>query len=91
VGLGPRTSSVRVTKRLRYTCPPHRNKKRPNEDKLILWFGAPDPRGGPNLFNYLSDEERVRAAKFRVEADRWAFAAAQYGATNWVRTARQSG
>jgi len=23
----------------------------PSEHELILWFGAPDPRGGPNLFN----------------------------------------
>jgi 4'-phosphopantetheinyl transferase len=51
----------------------------PNEDELILWFGAPDPRGGPNLFNYLSEDEQALAASFRFEADRWAFAAAHAG------------
>jgi 4'-phosphopantetheinyl transferase len=51
----------------------------PNEDELILWFGAPDTCGGSNLFNYLSEDEQVRAASFRFEADRWAFAAAHAG------------
>lgn len=55
---------------------PIETRGRPNEDELILWFGAPDPRRGLNLFNYLSEDERARAAKFRFEADRWAFAAA---------------
>ena len=54
-------------------------RKPPNEDELVLWFGAPDPRCGPNLFDYLSDDERVRAARFRFEADCSAFAAAHAG------------
>ena len=58
---------------------PIETRGRPNEDELILWFGAPDPRSGPSLFNYLSEDERTRAAKFRFEADRWAFAAAHAG------------
>jgi 4'-phosphopantetheinyl transferase len=48
----------------------------PSEDELILWFGAPDPRSGPSLLNYLSEDERLRAARFRFEADRLVFAAA---------------
>ena len=48
----------------------------PNEDELILWFGVPDPVGEVDLFSYLSKDERGRAAKFRFEADRWAFGAA---------------
>jgi len=51
----------------------------PSEDELILWFGVPDPDAGANPFNYLSEDERERAARFRVEADRWAFAAAHSG------------
>jgi 4'-phosphopantetheinyl transferase len=51
----------------------------PNEDELVLWFGVPDPVGGLSLFNYLSENERERAARFRFEADRWAFAAAHAG------------
>jgi 4'-phosphopantetheinyl transferase len=51
----------------------------PSEDELILWFGVPDPRGGPNLVNYLSKNEQVRADSFRFEADRWAFTAAHAG------------
>lgn len=55
------------------------NRRLPKEDELILWFGVPAPRGGPDLFNYLSEDERARTAKFRVEADRWSFAAAHGG------------
>jgi 4'-phosphopantetheinyl transferase len=51
----------------------------PSEDELILWFGAPDPLGGRNFFNYLSEDEQGRAVSFRFEADRWAFAAAHAG------------
>jgi 4'-phosphopantetheinyl transferase len=51
----------------------------PREDELVVWFGAPGTCGGLNLFNCLSEDEQVRAASFRFEADRWAFAAAHAG------------
>jgi 4'-phosphopantetheinyl transferase len=51
----------------------------PSENALILWFGAPETLGGPNLSNTLSDDERMRAVSFQFEADRWAFAAAHTG------------
>ncbi len=51
----------------------------PSENELILWFGAPDARGGPNFFNCLSEDEQARARSFRFEADRWSFAAAHAG------------
>ncbi len=51
-------------------------RERPREDELILWFGVPDPRQGPALLDWLSDEERARAARLRPDADRSTFAAA---------------
>ena len=51
----------------------------PSENELILWFGAPETLGAPNLLNALSEDERVRAVSFRFDADRWAFAAAHTG------------
>ena len=56
----------------------------PSENELILWFGEPEPGApetlvGPTLLDALSDDERMRAATFRFEADRWAFAAAHAG------------
>jgi 4'-phosphopantetheinyl transferase len=56
----------------------------PSENELILWFGAPETGAPemfskPNLLDALSDDERMRVASFRFEADRWAFAAAHTG------------
>jgi 4'-phosphopantetheinyl transferase len=50
----------------------------PEEDELLLWFGAPDSCD-PSLFNYLNEDERARAEKFYFEADRLAYAAAHAG------------
>jgi 4'-phosphopantetheinyl transferase len=51
----------------------------PKKDNLFLWFGVPHPQCGPNLPDHLSEEEHARAAKFRFEADRWAYTAAHAG------------
>ncbi len=58
---------------------PTEAKPLPREDELILWFGIPAPPDGPNYSEYLSENERARAAEFRFEADSWAFAAAHAG------------
>lgn len=51
----------------------------PREDELILWFGMPGPGKWSDLHDYLGEEERARASRFRFEADRWTFAAAHAG------------
>jgi 4'-phosphopantetheinyl transferase len=51
----------------------------PGESELILWYGAPGADGGPDFFACLNQDEQRRAASFRFEADRWAFAAAHAG------------
>jgi 4'-phosphopantetheinyl transferase len=51
----------------------------PGTDTLVLWFGVPHRHWGPNLPSLLSEEEHARAARFRFEADRWAYAAAHTG------------
>lgn len=48
----------------------------PNEDEIILWFGAPSAGSWSDLLVGLSTDEAARASKFRLEADRWSYAAA---------------
>ena len=51
----------------------------PRGDELVLWFGLPSGDAAAGLLGFLSEDERIRAGRFRLDSDRWAFAAAHAG------------